>query len=181
MESLQWCVYLIMRLSPFIKRQEHVVTHASQLDLASPCLHPRTKLQPLEDAWLLDEQLRHTKYKYPPRQPTYLLLYPREELYHVVHAVETVVELLSGVLGEVRDPQIRVAPHFSLERPQLVQDQVEQGRLPRAIGSHDSHPGFQVHPEVHIGKKRIGRVVAERNAFDLTAVPKKMEGGIMYY
>lgn len=69
---------------------------------------------------------------------TNLLLNPREQLDHVVNAVEAVVELLGGVLREVGYPQVGVAAHLPRQGPQLVQDEVEEGRLSRTVRADDA-------------------------------------------
>lgn len=102
---------------------------------------------------------------------TDLLLNTREQLDHVVNAVEPVVELLGGVLREVGYPEVGVAAHLPREGPQLVQDEVEEGRLSRTVGSDYADTRVQVYPEVYVGEERVGGVVPECHALDLFFVP----------
>lgn len=99
--------------------------------------------------------------------PTHLLLYSRKKLDHVIEAVEAVIELLGRVLGEMRDPEIPVATDLTAQRPQLVQDEVQEGGLPRSVGADDAYPRLEVHSKVNVREQRFRWLVTERNAFDL--------------
>ena len=71
------------------------------------------------------------------------------------------------VLCKVSQPESRVLRDDPLGRLQLADEQLQHGRLARAVGPDNTNPRVQLHIEVHIPQQRVTIRIAESDAAHL--------------
>jgi hypothetical protein len=70
-----------------------------------------------------------------------------EDLLHELQGTLLRIELIIAVLVVMTDLQMQMLANFAVDRFEVVQHQVQQGRLARTVGSHEGNATIHVHPE----------------------------------
>merc|ERR1719405_270651 len=102
-----------------------------------------------------------------------LVVAASEALQDVLHRRlgEVLLQVLEGVLRDVRHAQVRVALHLTLGREELARQQLDSSGLPRAVRTNHSDTADTRRLEVDVEhRRRVARRVLERDVLHLDQV-----------